>query len=129
MLVFVTAEGCSHGNLRKDSVYIDGYSESNYPLLDKSLGRYSCIVGRLLIDTHGIFFPLQPIEKNGIIDVGFSRILTALDDEYVRKNNLRGGRVYRVCGILRDATPFPICETNDCRWYKLEADTGSVSRN
>lgn len=101
------------------SVSLRGFTKGNYTALERSLGRYTCVTGTLSVDSMGVYFPLQPMEEDNVIDIGFSRVDTGLKRSVVLKEGLIGGRVYTVCGLLKHATPFKGCETNDCKWYAL----------
>jgi len=99
---------------------LNGFSDGNYAELNRHLGASVCIRGRVTIDTAGVYFALRPIENEGIIDIGFSRIISGLSAEQVRRNHMVDGGRYRVCGTLRDATPFRNCDHDQCKWYELE---------
>lgn len=105
------------------SVALQGYSDDNYGVLDENIGSETCARGRLNIDTAGVYFPLQPIESDGIISVGFSRINTDLTDSAISRHRLKSGNEYQVCGVLQDDTPFEDCRTNQCKWYRIEGAT------
>lgn len=101
------------------NIMINGFSEKNYAALASNLGNAVCITGRLAIDSKGVYYPLQPVEREGIIDFSFSRINVGLNRNLAFQRGLRNGRIHTICGLLHDATPFKHCEYNDCRWYSL----------
>jgi hypothetical protein len=105
---------------RSREIVLRGFSDSAYAELDRGMGTPVCIRGRISIDTAGVYFALQPIQAGDIIDVGFSRILLGLSNEQARRNNMVNGRRYRLCGTLRDATPFQQCDHDHCKWYELQ---------
>jgi len=107
---------------RYHDIVLDGFSEGNYGKLDRSVGDPVCIYGRMSIDSihDSVYFPLQPMEEDEVITIGFSRVISGLSYDYANRNGMVDGQSYRVCGILRDATPFRQCGHNRCKWYKLE---------
>lgn len=113
--------GCVRSPDNSSDVSLKGYSMRNYVELNRNIDRGVCIRGRLSSDTLGTYFQLQPRERDGIITIGVSRIILDLGDDDVQLNRVVNGRQYRVCGILRDATPFRECSHDRCRWYRLEA--------
>lgn len=116
------AGGCQHLDYAERIITLDGFSDRNYTELDEHLGESVCIRGRLSIDSthHSVHFALRPIQDGNIITIGFSRIISGLSYDYVRRHGMVDGARYRVCGTLRDATPFRQCNYNDCKWYRLE---------
>lgn len=114
------SSGCQHLEHSSHDIVLDGFSNRNYVELNRSIGASICIRGRISIDTAGIYFALRPIRDRDIIDIGFSRVISGLSDEQVHRNNMIGGGLYRVCGTLRDATPFRRCDYDHCKWYELE---------
>lgn len=112
---------CQHVQSSSQEISLHGFSNRNYVNLNKALGTFVCVRGKILIDsTHQVvYFPLKPIIENDVITIGVSRV-KGLSYDYVHRNAMVDGRRYRVCGNLRDATPFQECEDNDCRWYNLE---------
>lgn len=118
----VSTSGCQHIDSNYRVVTLDGFSDRNYVELNRSLGQPVCVHGRLSIDAvhQSAHFALQPIEDRGNIDIGFSRVVSGLSHEYVRRNGMVDGESYRICGVLRDATPFRQCDNNLCKWYALE---------
>jgi hypothetical protein len=114
--------GCRHVEHTDRNIVLDGFSDRNYVELNRSLGARVCVYGRLSIDSvhHSVHFALQPVELEGIINVGFSRIISGLSYERVHRDGMADGESHRVCGTLRDATPFRQCDQDHCKWYKLE---------
>lgn len=112
--------GCQHVDPTYRHLVLDGFSDSNYSQLNQSIGAPVCIRGRLVVSSMGLHFPLQPIEDNGVLSPGYSRIVTGLSYDYALRNRIADGGNYQVCGTLRDATPFPQCERDDCNWYELD---------
>lgn len=111
--------GCQHMDQAYREIVLDGFSDSNFSQLNQNMGTPVCIRGRLLVTTVGLHFQLEPSEDDGVISPGYSRIITGLKYDYAFRNGIVNGGNYRVCGTLRDATPFPKCDRDDCRWYKL----------
>lgn len=124
-LMVVTTSGCYSVNNEETliDVKLDGYSMSNYVALDQNPGQRACVEGVLKVDTAGVYFPLQPIESDGVISVSFSRINTDLTKEFVSKVRGKRGKRSVVCGDVRETTPFENCETNFCRCYELGNST------
>jgi hypothetical protein len=112
--------GCQSLERTSHDIVLNGFSDRNYVGLNRGMGASVCISGRISIDTAGVYFALRPIRDGDIIDIGFSRIISGLSDEQVRRNNMVSGGRYRVCGTLRDATPFRQCDYDHCKWYRLE---------
>jgi hypothetical protein len=115
--------GCHHVDVSEGDIVLDGYQDSNYVALNGVLGTNVCVIGRLSIDTAGAYFPLQPLERGSLVDFGFSRINTSLSDEFIKQNNMKSERKYRICGALKDTTPFHQCTNNYCKWYELQNAT------
>jgi hypothetical protein len=111
--------GCQHLDQPYREIVLDGFSDSNYSQLNQSIGTPVCIRGKLVVSSMGLHFALQPSEENGVLSPGYSRIVTGLNNDYALRNRIVDGRNYRVRGMLRDATPFPQCDRDDCRWYEL----------
>jgi hypothetical protein len=109
-----------------EKISLQGFSKRNYVKLKRGLGREICITGRLSIDSMGVYYALRPMEGDGIIDIGFSRVNTDLKRAAALQIGLVNGRVQTLCGSLKEATPFEGCEADDCRWYAL---TGAGPRN
>jgi hypothetical protein len=101
-------------------VNLRDFSDSNYVSLERALGRPVCVTGRLSIDTAGIYFALQPTERDGAIDVGFSRINTDLSYRSADLSGIKHAEVHTLCGTLEIATPFEVCDVNECKWYRLK---------
>lgn len=120
LIVFLTTS-CAHVPTSSIApvVMIDGYSQRNYVAIDRHLESEVCVRGNLHSDTAGIYFPLQPIEDENLISVGFSRIETDLSSDIADARNLRSQSDQTVCGFLVESTPFARCETNYCRWFEL----------
>lgn len=114
--------GCQHLEHTYRDIILDRFSDRNYAELNSNLGVPVCIYGRLTIDSvHlSVHFPLRPIQDGDVTVIGYSRILPGLSYDYVRRNGMVDGESYRICGTLRDATPFRRCDHNHCKWYKLE---------
>ena len=105
-------------------IVLDGFSDSNYATLNQSIETSVCIRGVVWVSSMGgLHFPLKPGEEDGVITLGYSRILTSLGYDYALRHRIVDGRKYRICGTLRDATPFPKCDRDDCRWYELVDST------
>jgi hypothetical protein len=68
----------------------------------------------------GVYFPLEPGESDGVITIGTSRIISGLSYDYALRRGMVDGESYRVCGTLRDATPFRQCDDDRCKWYELQ---------
>ena len=116
----LSTSGCQHLQDVDRHIVLHGFSDVNYVELNRNIGAFVCVRGALSIDSAGVYFALQPIEDRNIIDIGFSRIISGLSYQHVRRNGMVSGRSYRVCGTLRDATPFRQCSHDHCKWYKLE---------
>lgn len=114
------ADDCCQSTGSFTHIVLNGFSESNYDALEASLDSRVCITGPLSIDSMGVYYPLQPIEKDGIIDIGFSRVDTGLNRVLSLKRGLKNSKVYTLCGVLESKTVFNGCDTNDCRWYHLK---------
>lgn len=110
---------CSDRNSDYPELLLDGFSDGNYVQIMGNIGNAVCVTGDLSIDSMGVYFPLQPIERDGVIDIGFSRINTNLSFDYASGAGLQHQQTYTVCGILRDATPFEQCDSRFCKWYEL----------
>jgi hypothetical protein len=121
MLLIPSGPGCYASATKLSNIFIKGFSEKNYVALEKQLGKRICITGRLTIDSKGVYYPLQPIERDGVIDLSYSRINTGLNRSLSLRDGMRNGKIYTVCGLLQNATPFKDCESNDCKWYSLTA--------
>jgi hypothetical protein len=118
---FVLAvSGCSHMTTAENDIVLDGFSDENYIALDKNIGRSTCIAGTLNIDDNGIYFLLKPRFDGETISPYASRIITRLNYEYAAQNNMKDGRVYKLCGTLRVETALTTCNSNSCKWYVLE---------
>lgn len=104
------------------NIILDGFSDRNYVELNREIGSPVCVYGRLSIDPphQSVHFSLRPMQVGDIVTIGYSRINSGLSYEYTRRHGMVDGRRYRVCGTLRDATPFRQCDYNYCRWYRLE---------
>jgi hypothetical protein len=100
-------------------IALQGFSERNYANLDKGLDSEVCISGKLAIDSMGVYYPLQPVEEEDVITIGFSRINTGLDRLAASRKGLTNGGVHTICGLLENSTPFKNCDTNHCKWYTL----------
>ena len=119
LLSTLLLSGCQHVGQTYRDLVLDGFSDSNFSQLNQNLGTPVCIRGRLFVTTVGLHFPLAPSEDDGVLSPGYSRIITGLKYDYALRNRIVDGGYYRVCGTLRDATPFPKCDRDDCRWYEL----------
>lgn len=119
------AGSCGHAIASPAPIKLNGFAPSNYISLEKSLNSEVCVKGKLVIDSMGVYYPLQPNEKEGVINIGFSRITAEIGRADAVRQGLRSGRVQTICGLLKDATPFKNCRTQDCKWYKL---TGAQAR-
>lgn len=114
---------CAHVRTSNDTpvVVLDGYSQENYTVLDRHLEAEVCVKGKLHSDTAGIYFPLQPIEDENLISVGFSRISTDIATDLGGAGDLSSRSDQTVCGFLVESTPFARCKTNYCRWFELRS--------
>ena len=103
-------------------IVIDGFSDSNFTRLDRSLGDSVCITGKVTVDQFhgGVYFPLRTNSDSDVIVVDLPRVVSGLDYYYAGRNGIVHGGRYRVCGALRDATPFRLCDDNSCKWYRLD---------
>lgn len=110
---------CQHVDQANQDIVLHGFSDGNYAQLNPRIGTAVCIRGRLSVSSMGLHFPLQPVEDKGVLFPGYSRIVTGLSYDYARRNRIVDGGIYRVCGTLRDATPFRQCDRDYCRWYEL----------
>lgn len=117
----LSCHGCNHVDTIARDIVLDGYEDSNYEALNNSLGAKVCVIGTLSIDTAGVYFPLQSLESGDLVNFGFSRINASLSHAPLASNEMRTGQVYRICGKLKDVTPFRKCSDNWCRWYELES--------
>ncbi len=120
--------GCAHSRASSEIVVLDGYSEGNYAELDEHIGtgKRVCVRGNLRVGAaDGVYFQLQPVEKDGVLDPGFSRVTTDISRSVLDRHGLEIGSTSEqtICGVVRDSTPFPKCDFNDCRWYEIR---GSV---
>jgi hypothetical protein len=122
ILSVVLIAGCQHVESYSRDVEINGFSDTNYAKLDGRLGTPVCILGQLTIDKvhRAVYFPLQTNKDSDVITLGLSRIISGLTYDDARRNAMAHGKRYRVCGTLRDATPFRRCDNNRCKWYRLE---------
>lgn len=111
--------GCQHVDQAYREIVLDGFSDSNYSQLNQGIGTPVCVRGRPVVSSMGLHFALAPSEQNGVLSPGYSRIGTGLNYDYALRNRIVDGGNYRVCGVLRNATPFPQCDRDDCRWYEL----------
>lgn len=120
---------CLHQAPPQDSLRIVGYSDENFAFLDRRIASRVCVQGELVISTHGVYFPLAPIERDGVIEPGAARILSGLSYSAAMDKGLRHGAVHEICGTVQDATPFRNCTDNSCRWYKLVGPVVVSGRN
>jgi len=116
----LAVSGCSHMTTAENDIVLDGFSDENYIALDNNIGRSVCIAGTLNIDDTGIYFLLKPRFDGETIRPYASRIITRLNYQYAAQHNMKDGRVYRLCGILRVETALTTCSSNSCKWYELE---------
>ncbi len=124
-LVSLSSGACYH-SASSLHINLQGFSKRNYDELKQGLGREVCITGHLSIDSMGVYYALQPIQGDGVIDIGFSRINTGLSRRAALQTGLVNGRVHTLCGSLNEATPFEGCEADDCKWYALR-DAGPLN--
>ena len=101
-------------------IVLRGFSQSNYAMLDRALGKEICVTGKLSINTAGVYFALRPIRYHGLIDVGFSRIQAGRGYELTQSSRLHRSARHTVCGLLEESTPFKGCIVNECKWYRLK---------
>lgn len=101
------------------NVILNGYSGANYVSLNKNIGHYLCVTGKLAVNTSGVYFALQPVEKDGLIDPGFSRVITDLSNTTTKGLTLFTESRHTVCGTLKSNSRFARCTINECKWYKL----------
>jgi hypothetical protein len=111
--------GCVHPASSSKGIVLEGFRSSNYTVLEKNIGQTVCITGKLSIDSMGVYYPLQPLERDGIIGLGFSRIETGIKRDAALQSGLIHGGVYTLCGSLKNSTPFEGCDINECKWYAL----------
>jgi hypothetical protein len=113
---------CEHIDYSNNEIVLDGFSDRNYVKLNNGLGARVCIRGMIFVDPihRNVYFPLEPSEEGGVITIGISRVMSGLSIEYAVRRNMIDGQHYRVCGTLRDATPFRRCDYDRCKWYRLE---------
>lgn len=111
--------GACHHSASPMRINLQGFSGTNYDKLEQGVGHEVCVTGPLSIDSMGVYYALRPIEDDGVIDIGFSRINTGLNRRAALQAGLVNGRVHTLCGSLKEATPFEACEADDCRWYAL----------
>src|SRR5262249_40818463 len=107
--------GCHHVDAPGGDVVLAGYEDSNYAALDRVLGVDVCVTGRLTIDMGDAYFPLRPARQGDLVTIGASRINTSLPARILERNYMKSERTYRICGVLKDATPFRQCANNYCR--------------
>lgn len=119
MLLMPIASNSPPATREAHNIVLHYFSKKNYVELQKHLGQKVCVTGNLSIDSMGVYYPLQPIGHEDVIDIGFSRINTGLSRLSVLRRGMVNGKVYTVCGLLKDATPFHNCDTNLCKWYAL----------
>jgi hypothetical protein len=104
-------------------IALNDYSKMNYTAVESRLQTKVCIRGRLSIDSMGVYYPLQPTEEEGVINLGFSRIKTDLDRNAALRSGLTNGGTETLCGLLVEATPFKGCADVECKWYALTGAT------
>lgn len=109
---------CAIASMEQDDIVLEGFDDSNYALLSAAIGRHTCIVGVLYLEgTGGAGFLLRPHLQDGAIVPAPSRVFFDLRSDI--QSRLTDGQTLRVCGFLRDATPWSSCRRNDCRWFEL----------
>ena len=96
---------------------------ANYKAIESRLQNKVCVRGQLSVDSMGVYYPLEPREYQGVVNLGFSRIKTDLDRSLALRSGLTNGGVHTVCGILEEATPFKGCDDVECKWYSLTGAT------
>jgi len=116
----VSFGGCYHRGEAPELIVLESFSDGNYAALNSHLGSSVCILGTLSVDSSGVYFQLRPMEDDGIITIGVSRVVLDITGDEASRNGVAHGERVRACGALRDATPFRECEDNYCKWYKLE---------
>jgi len=104
-------------------IALSDFSKMNYTAIESRLQSKVCISGRLSIDSMGVYYPLQPIEEGGVVNLGFSRIKTDLDRSSAVRSGLTNGGTQTLCGLLEEATPFKGCDDVECKWYALTGAT------
>jgi hypothetical protein len=119
IIISLSVSSCVGTAINEADINLNDFSAQNYSNLNSNIGRNVCIEGKLTDDTAGIYFALQPIELDGVIDVGFSRLNIIFDNDRRPKRILSRGRRYTVCGDLEESTPFKRCQGNLCKWYRL----------
>jgi hypothetical protein len=102
-----------------DNVVLKGFSDSNYDRIDAHISKEVCLTGPLSVNDNGVYFALQPREKDGVIDPGFSRIQTDLGQDPARRSSLSDGKIRTLCGTLVESTLVQNCSVKFCKWYKL----------
>lgn len=113
----IAASACQQTPVTHSDVVLNGYSAENYVLLDALLGKHACITGEVFAGT-SVFFQLEPIEREGILNFGYSRVMVQWRS--IRSyGRVKRGSTYRICGELRDTTDRQHCDTQDCREYEL----------
>ena len=118
-LLGLAVSSCQHQGMSATPIALKGFSDENYEALEAHKGSKVCVNGILSIDSVGVYYPLQPIERDDSIDVGFSRIEAGISRQTaLGKGFVDGGR-HTVCGKVEDATPFRKCNTAYCKWYSL----------
>lgn len=110
----VFAAGCSAGDaslsLPRDASKLFAHTNS-----------VVCVRGVISNDDNGVYILLTPyLDEDGTISPSPSRIWLDAEHRDPRLSSLKDGSRYRICGALRDATPWPACEDDECRWYTLE---------
>lgn len=103
------------------TVRIDFLTGDHYTELNKSVGQQTCILGRLSIDSSGVYYRLQAPEKGDVLDAPFSRIDIGLDRITASRQGLRDGKKHKVCGSLQETTKFGTCDAVRCKSYRLDA--------
>jgi hypothetical protein len=118
-LTAILLGSCMHEVENSYYINLQGFSQKNYIALERLKGSNVCIKGRLTIDSMGVYYALQSVESDGVIDLGFSRVKTDLSRNSALGNGLSNGGIHTICGLLEESTPFKGCDDSDCKWYTL----------
>ena len=114
--------GCAQTPIEHDNIVLQRFEDSNYALLNAAVGGQACVVGNLSVDDHGVWFLLEPVEQDGVLDTSPSRVRVFFAEPTVfSERDLRGARIRRVCGVLEDEALRDGCAHNRCRSYQLRA--------
>lgn len=115
--VFAVSCGSIHSD---DHISLSGVTDMTYDQMDKSVGSSVCLLGKVYSSQLGSYFPLQPAEEDGVITSGSSRVMVS-QSNMSKRVVIVDNETYRICGVIKEITPFPSCTTKRCKWYEIDS--------